>query len=74
MRVDLWPALQTWGGPLLALWGEHDVTCVPAEIAPLLAARHPAAQCQVLPGAGHWLAYEEAVAVNLRLLDWFASA
>ncbi len=74
MRSDLMPALQVWGGPLLALWGEHDVTCVPVELGPWMAGQLPGMQWQVLPEAGHWLAYEEAPAVNQRLLAWFGAA
>ncbi len=71
MRTELWPALKCWGGPLLTLWGEHDVTCAPQELGPLFPERQPGAQWQVLRQAGHWLAYEEAAAVNRRLLEWF---
>lgn len=74
MRPDLWPALQAYGGPLLALWGAEDVTCVPTELAALVAQRHAGAQCEIAPDTGHWLAYEQATRVNQRLLAWFGTA
>lgn len=60
--------------PVLLLWGEHDVTATPLELAPLLATHCLHAQAQVLPNAGHWVQYEAADRVNVLLADWFAQA
>lgn len=64
-------ALQALAQPALLMWGEHDVTAVPEQIAPLLAQGQPAHEWCVLPGAGHWLQYERADDVNALLLRWF---
>ncbi|MDP3086410.1 MAG: alpha/beta fold hydrolase [Rubrivivax sp.] len=60
--------------PTLLLWGEHDVTAEPEQIAPLLVAGQPAHAWRVLPGAGHWVQYESADAINALLADWFGAA
>ena len=59
--------------PVLSLWGEHDPTGDPAEIAsvwqrPLAERTH-----DIIRTAGHWVQYEAADEVNGRLLDWFAA-
>lgn len=63
-------ALAVYAGPTLLAWGEHDVTAEPARIAALLAAPLPEARTRVVDGAGHWVQYERADAVNPLLLDW----
>jgi pimeloyl-ACP methyl ester carboxylesterase len=60
-----------YSGPLLLLWGEHDVTAVPHDIAPQLAEVDPNREWCVVPGAGHWLQYERADDVNHLLIGWF---
>ena len=64
-------ALEQLAMPVLMLWGEHDPTGDPAEVGPLWQGAHANRAFDVLPGAGHWVQYEAADAVNLRLLDWF---
>lgn len=58
-------ALQAVHVPLLAIWGGRDAfdPDVSPRVRALLAAR-PDAQTHVLPGAGHWVGYEEAMMVN----------
>ena len=57
-------------GPLLLLWGEHDVTGFPQELAPQLAAGHMHAKWQIVQGAGHWVQYERPELVSSLLQDW----
>ncbi|WP_382162113.1 alpha/beta fold hydrolase [Hydrogenophaga sp. ANAO-22] len=63
-------ALAVYAGPTLLAWGEHDVTAEPAAIAPVLAAPLPGARTRLVDGAGHWVQYERADAINPLLLDW----
>lgn len=58
--------------PLLAVWGAHDVTCVPDELGPALCAGRHERTFVVVDGAGHWVQYERADEVNRLLLDWFS--
>lgn len=59
--------------PVLLLWGEHDVTATPHDLAPLLAAQCLHARTQVLANAGHWVQYEAAEQVNDLLATWFGA-
>jgi pimeloyl-ACP methyl ester carboxylesterase len=64
------------GVPVNAIWGEMDAVAMrdlPARIAALHAAR-PDARVAVIPGAGHWVAYEAAEQVDGLLLDWLQPA
>lgn len=63
-------ALEAWSGPLLLAWGEHDVTADPEPAARTLGAGRTRCRTQIVPGAGHWVAYERADDVNARVLDW----
>jgi pimeloyl-ACP methyl ester carboxylesterase len=56
--------------PVLLVWGEHDVTATPRELAPLVAASCRQAQTEVLAGAGHWVQYEASDSVNALLAGW----
>ncbi len=58
-------------GPLLLLWGEHDVTGVAAEVGPSLQSQRANTTWQVIPHAGHWVQYERAAAVSSLLQNWF---
>ena len=62
-------ALNRFDGPTVMLWGEHDVTAVPETIGPQLVDTHCHRHWAVLPGAGHWVQFESARAVNRMLLD-----
>lgn len=63
-------ALSAYAGPTLLAWGEHDVTADPPRIAPVLAAPLREARTRIVDGAGHWVQYERADAINPLLLDW----
>lgn len=56
--------------PVLLVWGEHDVTAKPQELAPLLAATCREAQTEVLANAGHWVQYEAAEELNALFVRW----
>jgi len=66
------PLLQRIERPVLFAWGEHDVTGVPHEIAPLLLQGRADREWAVVPGAGHWMQYEAAAATHALLDRWFA--
>lgn len=57
--------------PVLAVWGEHDVTAHPADVAEALRAGRPDREWCLLPGAGHWVQYERPQIVNALLETWF---
>lgn len=61
---------------LTCVFGAQDVTLHPdlAGVRAYLAATHPDAAVHVIPGAGHWVAYEAADAFNALLLDILADA
>jgi pimeloyl-ACP methyl ester carboxylesterase len=63
-------ALRRLTGPVLAAWGEHDVTATPAVLMPALGAEFPALRTRLVAGAGHWVQYEAADEVNALLLAW----
>lgn len=66
-------ALERYANPALLIWGEHDVTAVPEDVARRLAALGTDREWCVVPGGGHWIQYEKADDVNRLLLAWFAS-
>jgi pimeloyl-ACP methyl ester carboxylesterase len=57
--------------PLTGVWGEFDSTTYPniQERIDLFRALQPDFQMNVIPGAGHWVAYEAADAFNQKLLE-----
>ena len=64
--------LQTDGVQVNAIWGDRDAVAMqdlPIRIAALQGAR-PDARVAVIPGAGHWVAYEAAPQVDALLRDW----
>ncbi len=61
-------ALAQHQGEQLLVWGEHDVTAEPALVAARLCQGHARRRACVVPGAGHWVQYEQARAVNDLLL------
>jgi pimeloyl-ACP methyl ester carboxylesterase len=67
----LLPVLAQCTHPVLFVWGEFDVTAVPAEVAPALCAAGPDRRWALVAGAGHWAQYERADAVNALLSEWF---
>jgi len=66
-------ALAAHAGPVLLVWGAHDITATPAELAPQLAARCRDATWRVIEGAGHWVQYERDDTVSSLLDDWFCA-
>jgi 2-hydroxy-6-oxonona-2,4-dienedioate hydrolase len=65
--------LDRYGGEALLIWGEHDVTAVPHDIAPRLAGDDTRREWCVVPGAGHWVQYEQPDDVNRLLANWLAA-
>jgi pimeloyl-ACP methyl ester carboxylesterase len=57
---------------LNAIWGERDAVAWPNlhERVDALRAARPDARIAVIPGAGHWVAYEAAAEVDALLRDW----
>jgi pimeloyl-ACP methyl ester carboxylesterase len=74
MAGGLQPALDTFAGPTLLLWGEHDVTADARPLVAQLTAGHPRREGVVIDGAGHWAQYERADEVNARLARFFAAS
>lgn len=66
------PVLEHHQGALLLIWGEHDVTARPAELAPALVQGRARTRVHIVADAGHWVQYEQAAPVNRLLLDWLA--
>ena len=62
-------ALDQCRSAVLLVWGEHDVTAEPAVLEHVLTAGQPQRQALILPGVGHWVQYEGAVAINRLLLE-----
>ena len=65
-------ALDQIAAPMLLVWGEHDVTAVPDEVASRLTRGHANRESCILEDAGHWAQYEKAEEVNALLLRWFS--
>jgi len=57
--------------PLLMLWGEHDVTAFPSEVAQSLRQDRAERDWCVVPAAGHWVQFERPSEVNKLLSSWF---
>jgi len=57
--------------PLTGVWGEFDSTTYPhiQERIDIFRAVQPGFQMHLIPGAGHWVAYEAAEAFNAKLLE-----
>jgi pimeloyl-ACP methyl ester carboxylesterase len=64
-------ALAGFAGPQLLVWGEHDITAVPQELAPQIAAGCRDAAWRIVEGAGHWVQYERDEKVSALLNEWF---
>ncbi|MBV9783999.1 MAG: alpha/beta fold hydrolase [Acidisphaera sp.] len=61
---------------LAAIWGERDAVSWPhieARVA-VLRALHPEVAIRILPGAGHWVAYEAADAFNAAFAELLGAA
>ncbi|MFM2112771.1 MAG: alpha/beta hydrolase [Pseudomonadota bacterium] len=62
--------LRSSPSPTLMLWGEHDVTCTPAQVAPAWVRLMPKAEWREVPAAGHWAQYENPAWVNQAMQAW----
>lgn len=60
-------------GDVLLAWGEHDVTAEPETLRITLAAAEPRREARIVAGAGHWVQYEAADAINQMLLGWLSA-
>jgi pimeloyl-ACP methyl ester carboxylesterase len=60
--------------PLAGIWGEYDSTTYPyiQERIDIFRAVQPDFRMHVIPGGGHWVAYEAAEAFNAKLLEVLA--
>ncbi len=67
----LWRALDKVQVPLNGIWGDRDAPANPraAERVAVLRARRPEADVRMVPGGGHWVAYEAPEQVNALLLE-----
>lgn len=64
-------ALKAFDKPVLMVWGDADVTAVPAMAAEALGQGDPQKVLRIVNGAGHWVQYERADEINALLADWF---
>ncbi len=57
--------------PVRAIWGERDAVARPSveAVFAVLAEHHPELVTRVIPGAGHWVMYEQPEAYNAALLE-----
>lgn len=79
LSAPLLPALQAFHGPVLLIWGEHDVTATPgpavAALLEGLAGRPPEMlRSTILTGGGHWIQFEQWQRVDALLAQWFGPA
>lgn len=63
-------SLDRYVGDVLLAWGEHDVTLVPEVFAKTVEESRHGCRIHTVPGAGHWVQYEAASAVNALLASW----
>lgn len=66
-------ALDAFDGPTLLIWGEHDVTASPIDVANRIAGPATHRDWCLVPGAGHWVQYERHRDINTLLARWFGS-
>lgn len=63
--------LKTLDKPVMLVWGDADVTAMPAQAGEILAQGDPQKTWQIVEGAGHWVQYEKADEINALLTHWF---
>lgn len=66
--------LDQYTGPILMIWGEHDVTCTPEYLIEKLVSGHSNRSKELIIDAGHWVQYEKPDQINTALIQWFESA
>lgn len=65
--------LEKYSGPVLLVWGEHDLTCTPEYLVEKLANGKANRSAEIILDAGHWVQYEKVDQVNTSLIRWFES-
>lgn len=68
--------LEHWdelSAPVLMVFGEHDVTCLPSDVGDWLAQGREEREWVVAPRAGHWVQFGAAERVNELLLRWLSN-
>jgi pimeloyl-ACP methyl ester carboxylesterase len=63
-------ALDRFGGEVLLVWGEHDVTADPVPAIAAMTQDSPRRESRVIANAGHWVQYEAHQPVNALLDGW----
>jgi pimeloyl-ACP methyl ester carboxylesterase len=63
--------LACYAGPVLLVWGEHDVTADPQQAVLALGRGRADRHTRIVPEAGHWVQFECSDAANTLLLEWF---
>lgn len=63
--------LETYPGPALLIWGEHDITCTPEYLLEKLVNGKPNRSAEIVLDAGHWVQYEKTDLINQSLIAWF---
>jgi pimeloyl-ACP methyl ester carboxylesterase len=71
-EVMLQEILAPYTGPVLFLYGEHDVVCTPQMAKHSLSNADIQRECRVIPDGGHWIQFERANEVNEALARWFS--
>lgn len=66
-------ALQNFNKPVFMVWGENDVTAIPAEAALTLIQGKSSREWAIIPSSGHWVQFEKPDEVNQLLISWFKS-
>lgn len=66
--------LEKYAGPVLLIWGEHDITCTPEYLIEALVSGRPNRSKELVVDAGHWVQYEKSDQINATLIQWFESA
>jgi len=66
--------LEKYTGPVLLIWGEHDITCTPEYLIETLVTGRPNRSKELVVDSGHWVQYEKSDQINNILIQWFQSA
>jgi pimeloyl-ACP methyl ester carboxylesterase len=63
--------LESYLGPVLLIWGEHDITCTPEYLVEKLVNGRSHREKEIVLDAGHWVQYEKPDHLNQSLIKWF---
>jgi len=63
--------LEQFPGPILLIWGEHDITCTPEYLIENLVSGWSNRSKELVIDAGHWVQYERPDQINASLIRWF---